>query len=347
MRSVLINQAANASRRSATHRWRTVVTSAAVATVTALAWGGVAEAAPAATVAPRPANEVPAETTITLPLFGAPLTIDVTAAPGGAISSVSIDPADGFVASVAKPKKVVFTDSANGASVSVSTKHGGEKVQARAGSLTDILGPGTWSGDLFGTGSSTTVSFEIAAADDGGPTITNVTTSDPGAVIGDLQRHTGEKGWGWNDKGGTFSSASVQIGFTDGLQSRRLVIRASTGNRGEQTSAKVSVSLGDIRGRVVELAEAVGPHTWTGTLCNGSTASITYAVADDGTLTAVTADPATATVTLDRDATGAKITFSATEAVRIKVKAKGDGGTVRVSVDERIRCEAGTPVVNT
>ena len=50
-------------------------------------------------------------TTVTLPLFGVPLTIDITTGPGGALADVSVDPADNTVATKLKPRKVVFQSS--------------------------------------------------------------------------------------------------------------------------------------------------------------------------------------------------------------------------------------------
>jgi hypothetical protein len=70
------------------------------------------------------------------------------------------------------------------ARVVVKSKHGGQSVSARAGTLAQVSGPGSWSGDLFGTGAATTVNFVIGAAADGSPDITGVTSSDSTAVIG-------------------------------------------------------------------------------------------------------------------------------------------------------------------
>ena len=75
--------------------------------------GGLAVSALPAQAAPAqaaPAQAVAAETITTLPLFGAPLTVDVTTAPDGAISAVSVDPADGLTASTVKPNKVKFVN---------------------------------------------------------------------------------------------------------------------------------------------------------------------------------------------------------------------------------------------
>ena len=127
----------------------------------------------------------PVDPTVTLPLFGAPLTLDITTDPGGAITNVAVTPADAnTVATKLKPHKVVF-QSANPADptgdpakVVIKSGHGGQSVSARAGSLADVSGPGTWSGDVFGTGTASTVAFTIGAATDGSPDITGITRSD-------------------------------------------------------------------------------------------------------------------------------------------------------------------------
>ncbi len=127
-------------------------------------------------VATQTAAAAPVPTTVTLPLFGAPLTIGITTGPGGALATVTVDPATGNTATEASPHKVVF-QSANltnplgePAKVVIKSKHGGQSVSARAGSLADFIGkPGGWSGDVFGDGTTSTVAFTIAAAADGGP----------------------------------------------------------------------------------------------------------------------------------------------------------------------------------
>ena len=60
----------------------------------------------------QPRAAVDAPTSVTLPMFGVPLTIGITTGPGGALTEVTVDPADGNVATKARPHKVVF-ESAN------------------------------------------------------------------------------------------------------------------------------------------------------------------------------------------------------------------------------------------
>jgi hypothetical protein len=293
------------------------------------------------TAAAAPVPVVP--TTVTLPLFGAPLTIGIETGPGGTLTNVTIDPADG-TATKARPHKVVFEsadplDPANTAKVTIKTKHGGQSVSARAGSLLEISGPGGWSGDLFGTGVATTVAFIIGGTGDI-PDITGVTSSDATADIGDVKLSTGD------DDDESSASARVSIKFTsaDGAQSRTVTIsaRVKTDDDGD-TSAKLSISLGRVKGVAVDAAAAAGPHTWTGVLCDGTAATIAYTVAEDGSVSAVSATPDGADVRTDDSKIDVR--FSNDERVRIKVRE--NDGLIKISVDERIRCrDAADPTVN-
>src|SRR4249919_579241 len=103
-------------------------------------------------VSVQTASAVDAPTTVTLPVFGVPLTIGITSGPGSTLTDVTVDPAASNVATDVRPHKVVF-ESANTtvggdpAKVTVKSKRGSQSVSARAGSLADVSGPGSWSGD--------------------------------------------------------------------------------------------------------------------------------------------------------------------------------------------------------
>ncbi len=303
--------------------------------VLAIAGGIAVSAVPAQAF---PAQVPAAETTTTLPLFGAPLTVDVTYAPGGAISAVSVDPADSLTASTVKPNKVRFVNEAGTARVQVSTRHGDERVDARAGTLADVSGPGSWSGDLFGTGVTTTVDFVVGAAADGTPDITGIATSDPTAQIGAVDHDTSDDA----------ARAKVSIVFTNGIQQRTLSIRVTASTPDDSSadsSAKVSVRLSDVQGQRLPADQVVGSHTWNGMLCDGTAASIAYTVDSTGTISGVTTTPATADVEVaDNDV---RVEFSDRERVRVRVKSSDGGTELRVEVDERIRCERTDPTVNT
>ena len=289
-------------------------------------------------VATQTAAAAPVPTTVTLPLFGAPLTIGITTGPGGALAAVTVDPASKNTAVSASPHKVVF-ESANPAGdparVVIKSKHGGQSVSARAGSLKDVSGLGGWSGDVFGDGTTSTVAFTIAAAADGSPDITGVTAS-AGGVAGTVEHSTGD------DDGEAEMSARVSVKFTNtaGDQSRTLSIKVTVGTDDDgNTSAKLSISLGRIKG--VE-GKAVGSHTWTGLLCDNTSASIVYVVAADGTITVGAITPAGATMSSNDGKT--TVTFATGEQVRIKVS--DEDGQMTVSVKEKIRCDSADPTFN-
>lgn len=284
----------------------------------------------------------PVPTIVTLPLFGSPLEITITTGPGGALTDVSVDPATNTVADKLSPRKVVFEsakvgDPTSTAKVVVKSKKGGQSVSARAGSLADISGAGSWSGDLFGTGTATIVNFIIGTIN-GGPDITGVTSSDATAAIGAVKYSSDD------DDDESEQSAKVSINFTDPAsdQSRTLTIKVKVEEEDGETEAKLSISLSRLEGVAVLAADAAGPHTWTGLLCDGTTtATITYVVALDGSISDVVATPA-ADVRTDDNKIDAR--FSGDERVRIRVRE--DDGMITISVEERLRCDAEDPTTN-
>ncbi|MGB8857722.1 MAG: hypothetical protein WCC60_00625, partial [Ilumatobacteraceae bacterium] len=320
--------------------------SALLLSTTALLVGAatIAQAAPAPAAPAAPA----APTITTLPLFGVPLTVQVTTGPGGAIASVSVNPADGLTATTVKPNKVAFVNEAGTGKVVVSGHDGRQGVQVRAGAIADVSGDGGWSGDVFGDGTITSVTFTIGATADGGPDITNVASDDPTAVIGETQYESSDgddshHGHDGHDDG-VLQRASVRITFTNGGQTRSLGIRAEVGTHDGQPRAKVSVALGKMRGVVQPAVDAAGPATWTGLLCDGTQATVHYTITEEGAITEVTADPNTATI--NAEGNNVEVRFSHDERVRIHVSTEDSG--IKVSVKPRIRCEdAPDPTVNT
>ena len=117
-----------------------------------------------------------ATSNVTLPLLASSLTVAITTDVGGGLLDVSLGGSStGLDLDTARPGKVSFVNEAGTVKVKVSAKDGGEKVEVRAGSLGDISGAGGWSGDVFGTGETTTVGFTVGAGSDGGPDITGIT----------------------------------------------------------------------------------------------------------------------------------------------------------------------------
>lgn len=297
------------------------------------------------TTAAAPAD-VPAgvPTITTLPLLGVPLTVEVTTGPGGALTNVAINPADGFTATTLKPNRVVFENLDGTGKVSVGDGHGRQSVSARAGSLADVSGQGGWSGDVFGTGTATTVAFTIGATADGTPDITDVSTDDPTAVIAPTAYGTHEDD---DDDDELEAWAAAKITFSTAGQTRTLTIsvRVHTDDDGT-TSASSRVTLGRIHGAVLPVEQATGEKTWQGQLCNGDAYSVTYLVADDGTVTFVSSNPTDAELRDNEGKGGFQLRFADGERVRVHGHLADDG--IRVDVTEKIRCrDAADPTVNT
>ncbi len=297
--------------------------------------GGVGLQATAASAAPAP-------TTVELPLFGAPLTIGITTGPGGALTEVTVDSANPTVATKLKPHKVVFKStsladpSADPARVVVKSGKGGQSVSARAGSLDDVTGPGSWKGDVFGDGLLTTVPFTIENV--AGP---NITVGTPVVAAGVTVEVGAVKLSSGDDDDESEMSARVSIKFTNatGDLSRSLTIKVKVSDHEGETSAKLSISLGRTKG--VQGA-AVGSHVWTGMLCDTTPATINYSVDTFGVITIDSTNPTTATSSIDGDK--ATVTFATGEQVRFKVR--DHDGQMTVSVKERIRCDSPNPTTN-
>lgn len=306
----------------------------ALCSLTPLAIGGVAHAQDAPPTAEEPPAPVAdATSVVTLTLVGTPLVASVTTDAGGGLVDVTLEPAEGYDPAAARPNKVAFVNEDAGVSVKVSAKHGGERVEARAGSLADISGDSGWSGDVFDSGETTNVGFTVGAADDGGPTITDVTVESPlENTVGEVQR---------NAEGG-FQSARVSIEFTGSGQTRVLTIKAATftGRDGE-TKSSLKVGLSRTHGRLLADGEAVGAHSWSGQLCDGTAAGFTYTVSEAGEIADVVATPE---AEVGVDGGRAKVAFSDRE--RVSIKVRGEGAEMTVGTDERIRCDRTDPTVN-
>ncbi|MBU6317018.1 MAG: hypothetical protein KGR47_10960 [Acidobacteria bacterium] len=253
---------------------------------------------------------------------------------------MTVNPADGLVATKVRPDKVVFVNDASGVKVTVNSRGNTQSISARAGTLAQISGNGGWSGDVFGNGTITTVGFTVADRGDGTPDITGITSSDATAVISATSYRNDD------DDDEQESSARATINFTNGGQSRTLTITVSVSNESDDDSgsARVRVTLGKLRGLPQDAAVAAGPKVWTGMLCDGTTGTINYTVNADGTISNVTATPAAQRSEVRGGE--AEIRFSGDERVRIRVRLAN--GQITVNVDERIRCEnAPNPSVNT
>lgn len=287
-----------------------------------------------AAVVPAAAPVIAATTSTTLPLFGVALTIDVATGPDGSVASITLNPADGFTETSSKPNRVAFVNDAGTAKVVVKTREGGQRVEAKAGSLEDVSGAGIWSGDVFDTGTTTTVNFTIGTLD-GGPDVSGVTVNDPTAIVGATQYSTDEDDHGDDDGDETKRAAKVQIKFVNGIQARYLTIKVELKTDDGESRAKVQVSLSKLKALDVDAAVATGPQFWQAMLCDGSEARIDYVISPEGTVSNVVVSHPDAQV----EAGDEKITVRFATGERVTIKVHSSDGQRRIKVDVKIRCD--------
>lgn len=290
-----------------------------------------------------------AASTVTLPLLGAPLVIDVATDAGGGLVDVSLNQADDYTADKIKANGVRFVNDAGTTKVRVASHWGGQQVSAAATSLADISGPGGWSGDVFGDGQQTTVGFTVEATAEGGPDITGVTvTSAATFEVQPTEYRTGD----W--RGSNSQVATAVVRFEQNGERRSLEITAVVKTNADGTSSKVVLGLSGVRGRALAEGDAVGAHTWSGVLCDGTAASIQYTVNADGSISGTTATPE---AQIAERGGSAWVAFSRREAVAITTTdrrhhgddtdATADPVELAVGTSERIKCDRTEPTVNT
>lgn len=239
--------------------------------------------------------------------------VNVTDGPGGAAAAMT--------ATKVTPTKVRFASTADGATqVSVSAR--GDKLSfgVRTTDLAKLVGANTWAGDVFGTGTKSTVPFTIGN-DGGNPTFAWGTIP---AVDGITTTDIGTWGGGRHDDDDD-SSAGGRMEFTkDGFRKVLSVWVSVDGNDEGTSHTSLHITLSGRNIQRKSLAELAGDKVWTGLLCDGKTkATVNYNVAADGTVTSKGTTPADATV--ENAKHGILVRFATGDKVTIMVLTKDDG----------------------
>ena len=315
----------------------------AIAAGTALAALAIGIPAHAAT------NAVIAETggaTVTLNLFGSPLSVTVALdATTGNISSVDLSNTTDYTATTVSPSRVRFQNNTDGSTmVNVAAKRDQLSMGVRTTKLDDLVGPGTWAADVFGTGAKSTVRYTVGKNADGSPSVTLGALAPAAGVIATALASTGN---GEHEDSSMMAAAQVEFtndGFRKVLTIAVKVESPETDKEDgiEPGSARLSFTL---RGRDVQtkkLADLVGAHSWKGQLCDGSPATIAYVVAADGTVSITSSTPAG---TNSDGEHGATVTFPAGDKVTFSLKTRDDGtASLSVKVNGR-HCNGTRPTV--
>ena len=227
--------------------------------------------------------------TVVLPMLGSTLTVDVTLDAVGNITNVDLTPPDAFSATGVSPHAVSFATTGDTTKVSVRAVGSKMSVRTSSTSLDDLLGSGTWSAKLYGSADPTTVDYTVSSDADGKPTLSIGTVFVP-AVPSGVTHDTPVVGNSSNDWG---SSAWARITFSHDGFTMRLKIRVSLRNEGDRpASLSIQLSGKDRQRTTGSLGDLAGDHTWTGVMCNGSPATLTFTVnKDDGTVMFKSSDP--------------------------------------------------------
>lgn len=282
--------------------------------------------------------------TATIPLFGTPLTVAVTLDPVGNVSAVDLDPVGDFEATQVGAHAVSFASTGSTAQVRIRAHGSSMSIKAKAGSLADLVGTGSWSADMFGTGEATTVQYTVGDAGGGTPTVTIDSVSAPAAVAVE-QKPSGAK----TGKHGSGAWAGATFSF-EGFVKRLSISVWVRPDADPGAGLRITLTGKDRQRLAGSIDELVGAHSWVGTLCDGTPVSVGFTVNADGTVTYTGATGGTATSEATEH--GFKAQFDGTRVV-VKVSLKQqDDGTWSLRVDGRSgRChhDPGTPapVVNT
>ena len=217
-----------------------------------------------------------------LPLLGTTLTVGVALDDVGNISGVTLDPSD-TLSSTSTAKDVVKFSNADG-SVKVTVKASGDRMAIKAkSSLANLLGDGTWSADVFGTGKAS-VDYSIGKDADGNPTVTIGGISAPSGVLATkldpkstaaTKKSKTSDGRAWAFAGVSFS----HDGFT-----KRLSISISAKLPDGPAKLAIVLSGRDRQKLSGTLAQLAGARTWSAKLCDGTPVAVKYHVTADGTV---------------------------------------------------------------
>ncbi len=269
--------------------------------------------------------------TATLPILGAPVSVTVALDPSGNITGVTVsDPSLAQTSST--PEVVKFANTGGTTKVTVRAMGSRLAISAKVTTLAELIGSGTWSADVFGTGSKSNATYTIGDDGSGNPTISLGTpTGGPSGVTwkAAAPKAGSDDGEAWASAGGTFSYQ----GFDKQL---RITVKVDK----EDGYARLSITLAGrdvqvLTGSLSDLA-AAGVRTWSAHLCDGTAVTVKYHVNPDGTIgyDGATGAAATATPTehglavrFDGTAVGLMVTLKSNEDGTYTLVARGFSGS--------------------
>ncbi len=234
----------------------------------------------------QPGSEETGGVVVTVPLLGSPLVIDIVLDDNGNIQEVSLDPEAAGAEVESNEHRVRFRFEDGETKVEVKAKGSKLTTKVKTSSLENLLGPGSWSADLFGTG-PVTVDYLVSDAGDGTPVVEILGIDAPPDVV--VEQHEPEV-----ETDGNETQASVKVRFAyDGYEKwLKIAVEVETGEDGDtRATLMIGLKAKDVQRLQGALEELVGDRTWTGRLCDGTEAAVSYQVTEAGEVLFVSATP--------------------------------------------------------
>lgn len=181
-------------------------------------------------VKPTPVSEV----TFVVP--GVDVTVEVVLDDTGHLAEVNLEPdAD---PEVEKKHAVSFLLEDGETEVRVWAAFGAVQTKVKTNDLANILGPGVWSADLFGTGETSTVNYTVDVDADGSPTITIDSIVNAGGVESteiDLKS--------WSSEDGTKAFAMAGVTFTYERMRKTLFLKVMSFEKDGEVRVSLSATV--------------------------------------------------------------------------------------------------------
>jgi len=210
---------------------------------------------------------------VTLDEFGNLVDLTVTDAGG----SQTVTPTDGH--------EIKFVPSDGSMTVKVEAKGSEMETKIKALDAASVIGSHSWSADVFGTGETTTVDFSVAPGSSGYPVIASVdVTAAAGvtATVGSVENGGGEDEFG-SEVRVTFSMNGYAKTLKIAVETHLATEDGSSDEASMPVTLKVELEAKDVQKlEGQDLSAITGAHTWTGLLCDGSTATFAYSITDGG-----------------------------------------------------------------
>jgi hypothetical protein len=244
-----------------------------------------------------------------LPILGVGLQVEVVLDASGNLDQVNLEPHTGVVATELGPHEVEFKLTGTSTEVTVEAEGDELAIEVETTTLADLLGPGSWTADLFGTG-MVTVLYEIGE-NDGMPAVTIDGVTVPTGVDYSILAETDE------------DETEIKIDFFhDGfVKTLRIEVEAE----GDEAELTISLRGEDVRRLVGSLAELAGTYTWEGALCDGTLVVVTYQLAEDGSLSLVGVT-GTDDVVVESDDDGLDVSLAGSDKrIEVEIDQQDDG----------------------